>query len=163
MSAAQPTGAAAPGFDELRDLYQDTILDRSRNPRHMHRLDPFDACAKGDNPLCGDQVEVRVCFAPDDTVADAAYEARGCAISIASADLMADVVRGRHAASIRELAAAFEQLARTGDSESEDSALQTLRPLSGVSEYRSRVKCATLPWSALVEALDGRNEVASHD
>ena len=105
MSAAQSTmQTAAPNFDDVRDLYQDTILDRSRNPRHMHRLDPFDACARGENPLCGDQVEVRVSFAPDATVADAAYEARGCAISMASADLMADVVRGRDAASIRALA-----------------------------------------------------------
>ena len=164
MSATQTsTEAGSPSFDELRNLYQDTILDRSRNPRHMHRLDPFDARAKGENPLCGDQVEVRVCFAPDATVADAAYEARGCAISMASADLMADVVRGRDAASIRALAATFEQLARTGDSASDDPALQKLRPLSGVSEYRSRVKCATLPWSALIAALDDRKEVADHD
>ncbi len=164
MSAAQTsTQTTAPNFDDVRDLYQDTILDRSRNPRHMHRLDPFDACARGENPLCGDQVEVRVSFAPDATVADAAYEARGCAISMASADLMAELVRGRDAASIRALAADFEQLARTGDSASEDAALQVLRPLSGVSEYRSRVKCATLPWSALVAALDRHNEVASHD
>ena len=159
MSAAQSTPQS---FEALRDLYQDVILDRGRNPRHMHRLDPFDAAARGDNPMCGDEVEVRLTFAPDRTVSDVAFEARGCAISMASADLMADVVRGRDASAIRALAAEFEDFARTGETASSDAALEVLRPLSGVSEYRSRVKCATLPWSALVAALDGRKEVAPH-
>lgn len=153
MSAAQ--------FDDVRDLYQTIILERGRNPHHMHRLEPFDACASGDNPMCGDQVEVRVAFGPDSTVAEAAFEARGCAISMASADLMADVIRGRDDAAIRALAADFEELARTGDTASSDAAMEVLRPLSGVSEYRSRVKCATLPWSALIAALDRRRGDAS--
>jgi nitrogen fixation NifU-like protein len=147
-------------FDDVRDLYQDIILDRGRNPRHMRRLEPFDACARGDNPMCGDRIEVRVRFAPDETVQDAAFEARGCAISLASADLMAEAVRGRPAGEIRALATAFAQLARTGDTPDPDPALATLRPLSGVSEYPSRVKCATLPWSALIAALDGGKEAA---
>ncbi len=150
--------SATNTFDDVRDLYQDIILDRGRNPRHMHRLDPFDACASGDNPMCGDQVEVRVRFAPDATVADAAFEARGCAISLASADLMAEVVRGRSAAEIRDLSDAFAKLAKTGDAASDDSAIQMLRPLSGVSEYPTRRKCATLPWTALIAALDGVKE-----
>ena len=144
------------GFEDVRDLYQSIILERGRNPHHMHKLDPFHACAAGDNPLCGDQVEVRVNFAPDATVAEAAFEARGCAISVASADLMADVVRGRDADGIRALAAAFSELARTGQSASDDPAMAVLRPLSGVSEYRTRIKCATLPWTALIAALDRR-------
>lgn len=146
-------------FDDARDLYQDIILDRGRNPRHMHRLEPFDARASGDNPMCGDQIEVRVTFAPDNTVSDAAFEARGCAISLASADLMAEIVRGRDAGAIRLLAKQFGELAKTGDTAGEDAALQKLRPLSGVSDYPSRVKCATLPWSALVAALDASKEV----
>ena len=141
-------------FDDLRELYQNIILDRGRNPHHMHRMDPFDACAAGENPLCGDQVEVRVRFAEGRTVTDAAFEARGCAISMASADLMAEVVRGRDAASIRGLAADFAELARNGATASADPAMAILQPLSSVSEYRSRVKCATLPWSALIAALD---------
>ena len=144
----------AQSFDDVRDLYQNIILDRGRNPHHMHRMDPFDACAAGENPMCGDQVEVRVRFAAGTTVAEAAFEARGCAISMASADLMAEVVRGRDAAAIRSLAADFSELARNGVSASADPAMACLQPLSGVSEYRSRVKCATLPWSALIAALD---------
>ncbi len=147
-------------FDDVRDLYQTIILDRGRNPHHMHRMEPFDACAAGENPLCGDQVEVRVRFAGG-TVADAAFEARGCAISMASADLMAEVVRGRDADSIRSLAAEFAELARNGASASSDPAIAVLQPLSGVSEYRSRVKCATLPWSALIAALDGAKETSA--
>ncbi len=148
-------------FDDVRDLYQNIILDRGRNPHHMHRMEPFDACAAGENPLCGDQVEVRVRFAGG-TVTEAAFEARGCAISMASADLMAEVVRGRDAHAIRGLAAEFGELARSGVSGSADPAMAILQPLSGVSEYRSRVKCATLPWSALIAALDGAKET-SHD
>lgn len=149
-------------FDEVRDLYQEIILDRGRNPRHMHRMEDFDTCAAGDNPMCGDQVEVRVKFAADQTIADAAFEARGCAISLASADLMAETVRGLDGARIRALAASFNMLAKTGKIPQEAPELQKLQVLSGVSEYPSRVKCATLPWTALIAALDARREV-SHD
>jgi len=142
-------------FADVRDLYQDIILHRSRNPAHQHRMDPFDASAEGNNPLCGDKVELRLRYAPDGSVAAAAFEARGCAISVASADLMAETISGRTPDALRQLAAEFETLARTGHSTSPDPALQTLAPLSGVSEYRSRVKCATLPWTALIAALDG--------
>ncbi|HEY5301236.1 MAG TPA: iron-sulfur cluster assembly scaffold protein, partial [Acetobacteraceae bacterium] len=82
-------------FADLRDLYQETILDHGRNPRHGHRPESFDASAKGDNPMCGDRVRVFVKYAPDGAIAEAGFEARGCAISVASADLMAEVVAGR--------------------------------------------------------------------
>ena len=146
-------------FQDVRSLYQDIILDRGRNPRHMHRLEPFDARAEGENPMCGDQVEVRLNFAPDRTIADFAFEGRGCAISLASADLMAEIVKGRTESELRRLATAFGTLAKTGDTESADAAFEILRPLSGVAEYPSRVKCATLPWKALIAALDaGRGD-----
>ncbi len=112
--------------------------------------------------MCGDQVEVRIKFAPDDTIADAAFEARGCAISLASADLMAETIRGLDANRIRALATSFNTLAKTGEIPQEAPELQKLQVLSGVSEYPSRVKCATLPWSALIAALDARREV-THD
>jgi nitrogen fixation NifU-like protein len=149
-------------FDDVRALYQDIILDRGRNPRHMHRMENFDACAAGDNPMCGDQVEVRIKFAPNHTIEDAAFEARGCAISLASADLMSETIRGLDAAQIRALATSFNMLAKTGEIPQEAPELQKLQVLSGVSEYPSRVKCATLPWSALIAALDARRE-AAHD
>ena len=145
-------------FDDVRDLYQTIILERSRNPRHMHIMDPFDAAAEGDNPLCGDRVEVRVRY-DGDRIAEASFQARGCAISMASADLMADVVQGRTAADIEKIAEAFTALAKSGATD--DKSLDDLRPLAGVSEYPSRIKCATLPWAALIAALAGRREATS--
>ncbi len=156
-------------FADVRDLYQEVILDRGRNPRHMHRMDPFDASAARDNPMCGDRIEVRVRLDGGDRIADAAFEARGCAISLASADLMAELVPGHTADTIRELAGAFRTLASTGRLPAgldPDSAatLEKLLPLSGVSEYPSRIKCATLPWNALLASLDApRSETATQE
>ena len=149
-------------FDELRDLYQEVILDHGRKPRHGHRLAAFDASAKGDNPMCGDRVEVFVKYARDGSIGETGFEARGCAISVASADLMAEVVPGRSAADARGLFAKFLEMARTGTCpQCDDPALERLQPLSGVHEYPSRVKCATLPWHALIAALDGGKEASS--
>ena len=152
-------------FDDLRDLYQDVILDHGRHPRHGQRLAAFDTTAKGDNPMCGDRVQVWVKFAPDDTIAAAGFEARGCAISIASADLMAETVRHRTKADTRKLFEAFRDMARTGTCPHCDAALaeplERLQPLAGVHEYPSRVKCATLAWHALIAALEGTREASS--
>ena len=139
-------------FEELSHLYQDVILDRGRKPRHGVRLEVFDADAKGDNPMCGDRVQVFVRH-DGEAVAALGFEARGCAISIASADLMAEAVIGLGDAEIVEMARKFTDMARSG--ETTDLDLQALRPLAGVHEYPSRIKCATLPWAALQAALAG--------
>jgi nitrogen fixation NifU-like protein len=143
-------------FEDLRDLYQEVILDHGRRPRHGRRLEAFDASAKGDNPMCGDRVTVFV-RSDDGVIADVGFEARGCAISIASADLMADAVRGHTPAEIAVMATDFAAMARHGaqPGASENPALTSLLPLAGVHEYPSRVKCATLPWAALQAALAG--------
>lgn len=146
-------------FDDLRDLYQETILDRSRHPRHGKRLAAFDASARGDNPMCGDRCTVFVRRDADRRIAELGFEARGCAISVASADLMADAVAGLDDAGAHALAQDFTRLARTG--EADDPTLEPLLPLAGVHEYPSRVKCATLPWHALLAALDGEKEASS--
>jgi nitrogen fixation NifU-like protein len=148
--------ATAATFDDMRDLYQEVILDHGRRPRHGRRLPVFDGHAKGDNPMCGDRVEVFIRH-DGDRIAEAGFEARGCAISIASADLMAEVVAGRNDADVRGLFERFREMAKTGNCPDceKDAALERLRPLVGVSEYPSRVKCATLPWHALIAALDG--------
>ncbi len=147
-------------FDDIRDLYNATIIERGRRPQHMHRLESFDATAKGDNPMCGDRVQVWVKSAADGTIADVGFEARGCEISKAAADLMVEAVAGQPAAKARTLFAAFEGMARTGVCP-DCAALAPLRPLASVHEYPSRVKCATLPWHALLAALDGRGEASS--
>jgi nitrogen fixation NifU-like protein len=140
-------------FEDLRDLYQDLILDRGRKPHHGRRLEVFDADAKGDNPMCGDRVQVFVRHDGDE-VAELGFEARGCAISIASADLMAEAVAGHTDAEILDMAERFTGMVRSGVSN--DPALQALRPLAGVHLYPSRIKCATLPWAALQAALAAR-------
>ncbi len=152
-------------FDDLRDLYQEVILDHGRHPRYAHRLESFDATAKGDNPMCGDRIEVWVKLAPDGSIADTGFDARGCAISVASADLMAETVRGRSPGDTRALFEAFREMARTGACPACDAALaeplERLQPLAGVHEYPSRVKCATLAWHALIAALAGSKEATS--
>jgi nitrogen fixation NifU-like protein len=148
-------------FDDLRDLYQEVILDHGRRPRHGARPAAFDATAKGDNPMCGDRVQVFVRHGADGRIAETGFEARGCAISIASADLMAEVVSGRTDADVRDLADSFRNMARTGQAPEGDAAIERLRPLAGVHEYPSRVKCATLPWHALLAALDGQGGATS--
>ena len=139
-------------LDSARDLYQDAILERGRAPRHGRRLEVFDADARGHNPLCGDRCHVFVRRDDCSRIAAVGFEARGCAISIASADLMADAAAGLDAEAVRALADTVETMARTGAA----SAPAALLPLAGLHAYPSRLKCAMLPWSALVAALDGQ-------
>lgn len=148
-------------FDDLRDLYQEVILDHGRRPRHGARLAAFDATAKGDNPMCGDRVQVFVRRDADGRIVETGFEARGCAISVASADLMAEVVAGLSRADVQGVAERFREMARTGEAPEGDTAMERLRPLAGVHEYPSRVKCATLPWHALMAALDGQGDASS--
>ena len=144
-------------FDELRDLYSAEIRAHGRKPTHAQRPAGFDQAAKGDNPMCGDRVQV---FIRRDgaAVAEAGFEARGCEITIASADLMCEVVAGQAADHIRDMATQVEDMARTGVC---PDCLAKLHPLSAVHEYPSRVKCVTLPWHALLAAIDGAKETTS--
>ena len=150
--------------DDFADLYQEVILDHGRNPRHRRRLEVFDVTAKGDNPMCGDRVQVWIKL-NDGTIGNVGFEARGCAISVASADLMAEAVQGCSPADTNALFEAFRTMARTGSCPHCEARLaeplERLAPLSGVHEYPSRVKCATLPWHALIAALDGAKEATS--
>ena len=148
-------------FEDVQDLYQEVILDHGRKPRHAQRLAEYDGTAKGDNPMCGDRVQVWLKRDGDGAVSDVGFEARGCAISIASADLMAEVAKGQTAPQLRKLSADFAEMARSGRCEHCDAAMERLKPLSGVHEFPSRVKCATLPWHALLAALDGVKETSS--
>jgi nitrogen fixation NifU-like protein len=127
----------------------------------MHRLAEFDATAKGDNPMCGDRVQVWLKRGANGRITDTGFEARGCEISKASADLMVEAVAGRSDADTRTLFAAFREMVQTGDCPGCMAELAALRPLAGVHEYPSRVKCATLPWHALLAALDGTANTSS--
>ena len=148
-------------FEDLRDLYNATIIERGRRPRHMRRLDDFDATAKGDNPMCGDRVQVWLKYAADGTIAATGFDARGCEISKAAADLMVEAVAGHTADDTKRLFAAFRTLAQTGQCPDCVEALAPMQPLAAVHEYPSRVKCATLPWHALLAALDDKGNASS--
>ena len=148
-------------FSDVRDLYQEVILRRGRDPVHAGKPAHYDATARGDNPMCGDRVQVFLSYDADGRITDPRFDARGCAISIASADLMAEAVTGRTRAAARDIFTRFSAMARTGDCQDCDATLDMLRPLAGVHEYPSRVKCATLPWHALIAALDGEGQATS--
>lgn len=148
-------------FEDVRDLYNATILERGRRPRHMRKLEAFDVTAKGDNPMCGDRVQVWVKFAEDRSIAATGFDARGCEISKAAADLMVEAVAGKSADDTKTMFAAFRTLAQTGGCDDCAEALAPMLPLAAVHEYPSRVKCATLPWHALIAALDGQGASTS--
>jgi len=133
-------------MSDTEKLYQSLIMDRTKNPRHAGKPEAYDSEAQGDNPLCGDRVKI---YLTRETT-EVHHESRGCAIMTASADLMAESVAGLTPAQISARRAAFEAMVNTGV---QNPDLGELNALAGVSEYRSRIKCATLPWSALAAAL----------
>jgi nitrogen fixation NifU-like protein len=143
---------------DLRELYQDIILDHGRHPRNFRAMAAPTHKARGHNPLCGDRVTVYLSL-DGDRIADVSFEGRGCAISTAAASLMTEVLKGK---TIGEAEALFEHFhARvTGGAETELPAalaedMERLEPLTGVKAYPARVKCATLSWHALQTALKG--------
>lgn len=141
----------------LEGLYAAPIRAHARNPRHRGRLECADASAKGDNPLCGDRVEVFLAM-QDGRIAQASFIGRGCDVSQASADLLAEAVQGLDAAEARALSAQVRAMARTGEG---GEALGELGALAAAARFPSRVKCATLPWVTLEAALDGAREASS--
>lgn len=138
--------------DTSEDLYQRLIMERARQPRHAGVLDPADRAADGSNPFCGDRVHVTLGLSADGGVARALHRTRGCAICAASADLMAETVEGLDEAAIRSLFGRFDVMLRDGPRNSPE-ALGLLGAFQNLHEYRSRIRCATLPWSALLDAL----------
>lgn len=137
---------------DLKELYREVILDHNRHPRNFGRLDPADATADGHNPLCGDRLTVTLRIAEGDVVQDLKFEGNGCAISVASASLMSEAVRGR---TRTEVATLFNHVhaALTEPDAPIDASLGKLAALAGVREFPARVKCASLCWHTLNAAL----------
>ncbi len=139
-------------MSELRDLYQQVILDHNKSPRNFRVLEPASRKLDGYNPLCGDKITLYLAL-DGDVVADAAFVGSGCAISTASASLMTESVRGKSIAEVRQL---FERVhALLTDEDAVAEGLGKLEVFSGVREFPMRVKCASLPWHTLKAALDG--------
>lgn len=143
-------------MNELRDLYQEVILDHNKKPRNFGTLEQATHEADGHNPLCGDQLHIAVTL-DGDRVSDVRFEGSGCAISTASASLMTESVKGKTVEEAEELFGGFHDLL-TGDPSIAARASADLGKLAvfeGVREFPVRVKCATLSWHTLKAALDG--------
>ena len=146
-------------MSDLRDLYQEVIFDHNKHPRNFGRMEGADHVAEGYNPLCGDTVKVYL-KVDQGVVADLRFEGRGCAISTASASLMTEALKGRTVEEAERLFGEFHAML-TGAKEPASGDLGKLEALSGVKEFPSRVKCATLAWHTLKNALEGRSEPVS--
>ena len=139
-------------FGELRELYQEVILDHGKNPRNFGVLEQYTCTAEGNNPMCGDQLTVYIDI-KDDVVSDVSYRARGCAISIASASIMSSIIKGKTMEEVHILFDKFHMLCTGQEIEDDDDDIERMRVLSGVSKFPTRVKCATMSWHAVKEAL----------
>ncbi len=145
---------------DLRELYQETILDHSKRPHNFHELPGASAKAVGHNPLCGDRVTVYL-RVDGGTIADVAFVGQGCAISKASASLMTDAVKGKSTADAHALFQRFHKMVTARPDDPVDTSLGKLAVLSGVCEFPVRVKCASLPWHTLEAALEAKTETVS--
>ena len=138
-------------MSELRDLYQEVILDHSKHPRNRRKPGAFTQKAEGYNPLCGDRVTVYLDVRAG-VIEDVAFEGSGCAISTASVSMMTQALKGRPVAEVRTMFERFHELLTGAGEPSRD--LGKLAAFSGVREFPVRVKCATLGWHTLKAALE---------
>lgn len=144
--------------DDLRELYQEVILDHSRRPRNLRRIEGASHHAEGYNPLCGDEATVYLLL-EGDRVADASFVGKGCSISTASASMMTDALRGRTRAEAEAMFERFHALVTAPPDRAHENAapeLGKLAAFAGVCEFPARVKCASLAWHTLMAALQGR-------
>ena len=146
----------------LKDLYQEIILDHGKNPRNLRRTDNFNKDAKGHNPLCGDKVHVFLKLNENKKIEDISFEGSGCAISMASASIMTDLVKEKEEEEAKKLIKDFLDMIKEKSSLTsnilDDDQKTKLMSLSGVKKYPMRVKCATLAWHTLTSAITNTQE-----
>lgn len=148
-------------MSDLRDLYQEVILDHNRRPRNWGAIERPDRAAEGYNPLCGDKLRLTLRM-DEDRIAEVKFECVGCAISKASASMMTDLVKGKTIAEADALVAKLQAMVTAPiDAPDADAALGKLAVLSGVREFPARVKCATLAWHTLRSALEGKGAAST--
>ena len=150
----------------IKELYQEIILDHGKNPRNLGKTENFNKNAKGHNPLCGDKVHVYLKLDKNKKVEDISFEGQGCAISMASASIMTDLVKGKEEKEVKEIVNDFLEMIKEKDEINtnllKDDEKTKLMCLSGVKQYPMRVKCATLSWHTLTSAIDkSQNEINS--
>lgn len=153
--------------DELRDLYQEVILDHGRSPRNFRRLENPTCLAHGNNPICGDMLVVYLDLDQAGRIEDLAFQGQGCAISMASASMMTEVLKGKTLAEANKLFECFHDMCTRDDFDPakpggcDVDAMERLSMLSGVREFPIRVKCATLAWHTMQAAVKGEQEVST--
>ena len=142
---------------DLRDLYQQVIMDHNKKPRNFREMDDANHLAHGNNPLCGDALVVFVKL-NGDVIEDVSFQGSGCAISVASASLMTEAIKGKTLAEAQEI---YQQIHKQMIGEDVDaSKLGKLEVLSGVKEFPARVKCATLSWHTMNAAMDSEHDIS---
>lgn len=147
---------------DLRELYQEVILEHSKAPRNFREMEGANRKAEGYNPLCGDHFKVYLDLEENGTIRDIAFQGSGCAISKASASMMTQSLKGKSQAEAEKLFDHFHKLVTGQPQENGSQAeLGKLSVFSGVSEFPMRVKCATLAWHTLRAALEGKQETTS--
>jgi nitrogen fixation protein NifU and related proteins len=146
----------------IKELYQEIILEHGKNPRNLRKTENFNKDAKGHNPLCGDSVHVYLKLNEQKKVEDISFEGSGCAISMASASIMTDLIRGKEENKVKEIVNDFLGMIKKNpelqSSNLKDDEKTKLMCLSGVKQYPMRVKCATLSWHTLISAIDNTQE-----
>ena len=147
---------------DLKELYQEIILDHGKNPRNLRKTENFNKDAKGHNPLCGDKVHIFLKIDENKNISDISFEGSGCAISMASASIMTDLMKEKKEKEVKELVEDFLQMIKESPemktkiiTENEKTKLMSL---SGVKQYPMRVKCATLAWHTLTSAMSNSQE-----
>jgi nitrogen fixation NifU-like protein len=147
-------------MQDLRDLYQEVILDHSKHPRNFRELPDASNTAKGHNPLCGDKLDIFV-KVEGGVIADVSFQGAGCAISTASASMMTESLKGKTEAELNELFEHFHNVVTGKQQEGEAEKLGKLAVFAGVRDFPVRVKCATLAWHTLRAALENEEEAVS--
>ena len=142
----------------LKELYQEIILEYGKNPKNLGKTENFNKDAKGYNPLCGDKVHVYLKLNENKKVEDISFEGSGCAISMASASIMTDLIKGKEEKQVKEIIEDFLEMIKEkselNSKNLKDDEKTKLMSLSGVKKYPMRVKCATLSWHTLTSAIN---------
>jgi len=146
--------------DDLSDLYQQVILDHSRKPRNFRAMPDADRHAEGNNPLCGDHFTVFLKL-ENGSIKEATFQGDGCAISKASASMMTDYLKGKKIEEARDQFDKYQQMVMTG--KTDDEAMGKLCAFAGVHHFPMRVKCAILPWHAMMAGLKGEASVSTEE
>ena len=139
---------------DLKDLYQEVIVDHNRSPRNFGKLDNADKTLEGFNPLCGDRLTLYLKL-NDNQIDDISFDGNGCAISVASASLMTEAMKGKSVTEAEDIFNEFHDLVTASDTEIDLDSMGKLAALAGVRDYPARVKCATLCWHTLNAAIHG--------